>query len=181
MKDTVRQLLSNPLTSSALAFIIGTGICSFSTLINGSYGYFDSIAPVYIGMTLISFWLTVIHACQEADRIDRGVRPNHTVNAISRVAMAMVVAFIPSIYLPNFWISFILIIIHLLAVCYFVFDPILNTCREYPLFYVSKEPNAALSDRLWRMVPGSIRPISIIIFKFSLIVITTFYIFKSLN
>lgn len=178
----MKTILYNPLSSGFMGFIIGISICSTSTLINGSAGYFGSSWPISLGLGITTIWWTVLHAYYEADLIKRGIRPNHPIRAIQRTFAAAVLATIPALYLDNTILNIITGTIYLLSVFGLIFDSLLNEFRGiWNLFYVSDEPKAALSDRMYRKIPGKYRPFAMITVKLIILTAASFAYSKTIN
>lgn len=177
----MKTILYNPLSSGFMGFIIGMSLISTSTMINGDVGWINSAIPIAVGLVFTATWWTWLHAYHEAILIGKGIRPNHTIRALQRTFAGAFLSFIPAWYLNNPIIATITGTILCLSLCYLFFDPLLNEYRNIWIFYVSDEPKAAWSDRMWRKIPGKFRPITMVLTKLIILVLATILYYKTIN
>lgn len=144
------QTIMNIRVIDFFLLILGIGIASTSTILNGDYAFFNSLWPGLIGIVVSTTGLIHQQAIVHAEQIEEGRPIIHWKASLLRFIVILVLCIIFHVY--YFHITKIIDLM-LFSFCWFglLFNPILNYKRELPFFYLAKgTDHPALLDRMFR-------------------------------
>jgi hypothetical protein len=142
-------MLKSLLSRLTLTVTVGIAFVATSVPLNPGGGWFNGYWPGYIGMLLIFFYPTLLHAADHASRIDSGERIVHWKENLKRAPFILLVCYVINAY--NFdWLRFLPMLGGSLAWFGLVFNYCLNYYRMLPFDYISKkDENSAFTDSLF--------------------------------
>lgn len=140
MKDNFFNTSS--LAKIALGLIIGLGIVSTSTILNGPYAFFNSTWPALVGTIVATHFLIIAQAEVHANKIKANISPIHWAAGVLRVIVAFAICSLFQAYHYNL---VKVCVLTLFSIFYFgpVFSINLNERRNLPKFYLGKDGKSA--------------------------------------